>query len=123
MTVKQISKPAKKTVTAAKKVANTAGNAVAAKVKEPAKKVALKKTAAATAQIKPVKVLGEPTDAKPTRKSKAANAKQIVPPTPEERYRMVELAAYYIAERNGFQGCASGHWALAEREIAAKLGR
>lgn len=42
-------------------------------------------------------------------------------PTPEERYRMVETAAYYIAERNGFQGDASQHWIEAEREIALKL--
>ncbi len=44
-------------------------------------------------------------------------------PTPEERYRMVETAAYFIAEQHGFQGGSDEHWAAAEREIAAKLGK
>jgi len=43
--------------------------------------------------------------------------------TPEERYRMVETAAYFIAERHGFQGRSDEHWAAAEREIAARLGQ
>ncbi|MGB9093225.1 MAG: DUF2934 domain-containing protein [Gallionella sp.] len=44
-------------------------------------------------------------------------------PTPEERYRMVETAAYFIAEQHGFQGRSDEHWAAAERAIAAKLGK
>jgi hypothetical protein len=44
-------------------------------------------------------------------------------PTPEERYRMVETAAYFIAEKHGFQGRTDEHWAAAERAIAAKLGQ
>jgi len=35
---------------------------------------------------------------------------------------MVESAAYFIAERDGFQGCATHYWTLAEREIAVSLG-
>jgi hypothetical protein len=42
-------------------------------------------------------------------------------PTPEERYRMVQTAAYFIAERHGFGGCATDHWAAAEVEIAGML--
>jgi len=58
--------------------------------------------------------------------SKAIPAKASIPahkPTPEERYRMVETAAYFIAERHGFQGRSDEHWAAAEREIAARLGK
>ncbi|HEY0666027.1 MAG TPA: DUF2934 domain-containing protein [Gallionella sp.] len=42
-------------------------------------------------------------------------------PTPEERYRMVQTAAYFIAERCGFQGDSAAHWAAAELEITAML--
>jgi hypothetical protein len=49
--------------------------------------------------------------------------KPAAKPTPEERYRMVETAAYFIAEQHGFQGRSDEHWAAAEREIAAKLGQ
>jgi len=49
-------------------------------------------------------------------------AKQVVAqPSAQERYRMVETAAYYIAERTNFAGCQAEHWAQAEREIAEKL--
>ena len=43
-------------------------------------------------------------------------------PTLEERYRMVETAAYFIAEQHGFHGRSDEHWAAAERAIAGKLG-
>jgi Protein of unknown function (DUF2934) len=44
-------------------------------------------------------------------------------PTPEERYRMVQTAAYFIAEQHDFQGRSDEHWAAAERAIALKLGQ
>jgi hypothetical protein len=40
----------------------------------------------------------------------------------EHRYRMIETAAYFIAERNGFQGESAEHWRTAESEIARLLG-
>lgn len=40
----------------------------------------------------------------------------------EQRYCMVETAAYFIAERNGFRGDAAEHWQVAELEIAQLLG-
>lgn len=40
------------------------------------------------------------------------------PVTPEQRYHYVEVAAYYIAQRRGFDaGFADEDWALAELEI------
>ena len=56
-------------------------------------------------------------------KLKSAATRRTSQPTPEERYRMVEMAAYFIAERHGFQGRSDEHWAAAEREIAARLGQ
>ena len=41
--------------------------------------------------------------------------------SPEQRYKMIEEAAYYIAERHGFSGDSAYFWSLAEAEINAKL--
>lgn len=58
--------------------------------------------------------------------TKTANAQQatskpsVARPavTPEQRYHYVEVAAYYIAERRGFEaGSAEEDWAQAELEI------
>lgn len=43
-------------------------------------------------------------------------------PTPEERYRMIESAAYFIAEKDGFRDCSTHYWTLAEQEVAERLG-
>ena len=40
----------------------------------------------------------------------------------EERYCMIAEAAYYIAERQGFDGDCESHWLEAEREIDRMLG-
>lgn len=105
--------PAVKKAPAAKKVAAPvwpfpAAETVAEVKKAPAKKPAAKKAA-------------EPAKAKAAPKAKAAAKQEVAQPSAQERYRMVETAAYYIAERSGFQGCAADHWAQAEVEIAAKL--
>lgn len=39
---------------------------------------------------------------------------------PEERYRMIQEAAYYIAERHGFNGDSAYFWSQAEAEINAR---
>ncbi|HLP98029.1 MAG TPA: DUF2934 domain-containing protein [Sideroxyarcus sp.] len=40
------------------------------------------------------------------------------PVTPEQRHHYVEVAAYYIAERRGFEaGCRDDDWVRAELEI------
>lgn len=80
---------------------------------------AVKKTAAPAAKIKAPAKQAAATKATPP----AAANKTTAKPTPEERYRMVETAAYFIAEQHGFQGRSDEHWAAAERAIAAKLGQ
>ena len=56
-----------------------------------------------------------------SRKTKAGNGKLEL--SPEERYRMTEVAAYYLAERNGFQGHPGDYWREAEAQITQMLGR
>lgn len=41
--------------------------------------------------------------------------------SPEARYRMVQDAAYFIAEKHGFTGDNHAYWLQAEHEIDAKL--
>ncbi len=110
--------------TTVKKTKTTKAEAAAPAAKT-AKKPAVKKADAAAAP----KV--EATTAAP-KKTKAPAAKKVAPekaaptaaitPTPEERYRMVETAAYFIAERSGFSGNNADHWIAAELEIAQLLG-
>jgi hypothetical protein len=52
---------------------------------------------------------------------RAAAAGKAAAPTPEQRYRMVQEAAYYIAEKNGFAGGAMDYWIAAEAQIEALL--
>lgn len=42
--------------------------------------------------------------------------------SPEERYKMIQEAAYYIAERHGFNGDSAYFWSQAEAEINARFG-
>lgn len=41
----------------------------------------------------------------------------------EERYKMIEVAAYYIAEHNHFQGNAIDFWIAAEEEVNKKIAQ
>ena len=40
-----------------------------------------------------------------------------------ERAKLIEIAAYLIAEKNGFKGDAQAFWLQAEKEVNAKLGK
>ena len=41
--------------------------------------------------------------------------------TPEQRYRMIQEAAYLLAEKDDFQGDPMSYWLEAEADIDAKL--
>jgi len=99
---------------------NKAAGTPAAKktVVKKAKLPAVKKAAIPASGKKAPAIKAMATPAKP-----AGNQQAMAKPTPEERYRMVETAAYFIAERHGFQGRSDEHWAAAEIEVAAKLGQ
>jgi hypothetical protein len=109
-------KPVAKKQTAKKPVAGKTG--VATAEAEKAKAPVEKKTAAPVAKKKSAMTKAANSKAVPAKANRPADK-----PTPEERYRMVETAAYFIAERHGFQGRSDEHWAAAEREIAAKLDK
>ncbi len=118
--------------TPATKKAATGGTAAAeAPVKEPTP--AVKKTATASAERKtPAKKAATPAASAnpepapaplptPTAAPETDSA-AVAKPSAEERYRMIESAAYFIAEKDGFQGCATHYWSVAEQEIALRLG-
>jgi len=84
--------------------------AVAAERKAPAKKAAPVLSESAS------QIAGEP-QAEAGADAPAANM-----PSREERYRMTESAAYFIAEKDGFRNCSTHYWALAEQEVAQRLG-
>lgn len=72
-----------------------------------------KKTTAKKAAAKPAEKATKP----------AARKKSLKPAiiTSDERYHMIEVAAYYIAEKNGFGHDHMHYWLQAEQEINAKL--
>lgn len=93
------------------------GKAKAAKTAKPAGQSAVKKAAVKKAAA-PRKA-----PAKPVSGSASASGKQadVAAVTPEQRYRMIQDAAYFIAERNGFVGDNHAYWLEAEQAIDAKL--
>lgn len=86
-------------------------------VKTTSKPAAAKKPAAPkTAAVK------KPAAAKkPAAPRKTAAKKSTV--GPEERYRMIEVAAYFLAERNGFAGSPVDYWTAAEIQISKLLAK
>lgn len=44
-------------------------------------------------------------------------------PSNEERYNMIQVAAYYLAERDGFSGDPVGYWTAAEIQINNMLAK
>ena len=118
-------KPAAKKASTAKVSDKATGKAKTTKATPAAKsKMAPVKKATGTAAKKPGKAAAKSVAKKPpVTKTKPTSRKNVSKLTPEERYRMVETTAYFIAERHGFQGRSDEHWAAAELEVAAKLGQ
>ncbi|HAF01286.1 MAG TPA: DUF2934 domain-containing protein [Methylophilaceae bacterium] len=84
------------------------------KPKAAPKKVATSKTA--TNKTTTSKTL---TEKKPAAK-KTTSKKKTEPVSGFERYKMIEVAAYYLAEKNGFAGDAASYWIAAEMEFDKK---
>ncbi|MFV1921422.1 MAG: DUF2934 domain-containing protein [Methylotenera sp.] len=78
----------------------------------PTKKPVTKTTAKKTTTTK------KPAAKKTATKKDIPKARKI---SAEERYKMVEVAAYYIAEHHQFKGNAIDFWIAAEEEINKKL--
>jgi hypothetical protein len=86
-----------------------------AKKKAAAKKTAKKsskKTAKKAAKKAPKKIAKKATRPKTTRRKKVSH---------EELYRMVQDAAYFKAQSNGFMGDPQAYWTIAEAEILAQF--
>lgn len=85
------------------------------------KKTAVKKTRTATAKpaAKPAaKAVPAPAPAPAPVTAPAPKAKSI---TAEQRYKMIQEAAYYIAQRKGFKSDPLLDWEEAEADIERKL--
>ncbi len=61
------------------------------------------------------------TPKKPT--TKKASAPKSAMMSGFERYKMIEVAAYYLAEKKGFSGHSADYWIAAEKEINKKLAK
>ena len=93
--------------------------------KSPAKKPAAKKVVKKVAAKKPVvkKVAAKKPVAKKVAKKAVAKKPVAKKKTVslEQRYTMVQEAAYFIAERHGFSGDNSHFWWLAEMEVSKQF--
>jgi hypothetical protein len=95
-----------------------------AKPKTAAQKAAPTKTAAVKAapvkKAAPAKAAAKPAAAKKAPATKTT-AKAAWNPGNEERYNMIQVAAYYLAERDQFAGNPLGYWTAAEAQISSML--
>ncbi len=93
------------------KATSAAPKTAAEKKPAAAKATPVKKAAAKPATTK--KSAGKkPAASKPAKSRKIGG---------EERYRMIEVAAYFLAERNGFKGNPVEYWTAAEIQISKML--
>ena len=113
----------KKSTPAAKKPTATAKAAAPAKAPVAKKAVAKPATAAKKATVKSATVVKKAAAPKAAAPKVAAKGKRTGP-TPEERYRMIAEAAYYIAEQRGFTpGDPAKDWRDAEAQIVSQIGK
>jgi Protein of unknown function (DUF2934) len=103
------------------------GIVMATEKASPKKKPVVKpvaKKAASTKAVTSKKVADKATKASPKKvapkKVSKTNASSI---SGFERYKMIEVAAYYLAEKNGFAGNSADFWIAAEKEIDKKLAK
>jgi hypothetical protein len=86
-----------------------------------------KATTAKTTTSKTTSPAKKPVTTKAATNKKPAATKKAAPKSgkigPEERYRMVEVAAYFLAERNGFTGSPVDYWTAAEIQITKLLSK
>jgi hypothetical protein len=95
---------------------STPGKKPAKKKSSPRKKVP---TASAVASAGSQAAPKKKTAGKPAATPSASPSRRAV--SPEERYRRIQDAAYFKAEKNGFSGDPSAYWAEAEAEVDRQL--
>lgn len=93
--------------------------------KAPKAKTTLTASAVAAAAAAPVTQKRAP--AAPKKKAvvaKPVSAKPAIKTvSPEERFKMIEQAAYFRAEKHGFQVDPQANWVAAEKEVDAILAK
>lgn len=107
-------------ITAKKLAAKPATGKSAASSKTTAKTVS-SKTAISKKPATPLAKTAAPAPAKKPASRAANPAEKPAKPTPEQRYKMVQEAAYFIAEKNGFASGSLDYWIAAEAQIEAML--
>jgi len=82
-----------------------------AKARKPAVKQQVKSTGTSKSAKKAV-----------TKSERSQSGSRVTPVTPEQRQAMIQEAAYYLAEREGFAGHSPlENWLIAEAEIDSRL--
>ena len=88
---------------------------MAAKNKKPVIGATLKPVAKAATPVAPVTKIPAPA-------TKAVTPAVQPTASPAQRQKLIEVEAYYLAEKNGFKGEPASYWAEAEKIVSAKLG-
>lgn len=106
-------------------MATTKEKTASAKKAAPAEKktTTAKTTEKKAAAPKKVATKASTTKATASKKAPAKTSAKKAKIGPEQRYKMVEVAAYYLAERNGFAGNPSDYWIEAEAQIEVMLSK
>ena len=82
--------------------------------------MAVSRTKKATTKSSVKKQLSQKSQELKTCRKKTSTAKKCKI-SAEDRYKMVEISAYYIAEHNNFQGNAIDFWVTAEAGVSKKI--
>lgn len=85
---------------------------------EEKKAVKPKKASTAKTETKPKATVKKAPAVKKATAKPAAKKTKAVSISPEHRYRMIEVAAYYLAEKDGFAGNPLDYWIAAEGQIS-----
>lgn len=86
---------------------------------KPSTKTSTKKPSTAKSKVAAATTTDAKAPAKATTSKPRATKKALKPAlSPEQRYLMVQEAAYYIAEKDGFSGNPAEYWAQAEAQIS-----
>ena len=93
--------------------------------KKTVKKRAVKRKAVAKKKAPGKKVARKSAAKKKAPKKKVASKKRSRRTTisAERRYRMIQDAAYYLAEKSGFSGNAVDYWIRAEKQIDSRKSK
>lgn len=85
---------------------------------EEKKAVKPKKTTTTKTETKPKAAAKKEPAVKKTAAKPTAKKTKAISISPEHRYRMIEVAAYYLAEKDGFAGNPVDYWIAAEAQIS-----